>query len=140
MPARGSRCRCPHTYGTMKNQRAVPTRPFALKQPCADCPFRSDRPAFLRRDRAQGIADALEAGSSFSCHKTLLYDDSGRGEPTAKTAFCAGALVTLEKQGAPNQLMQIGERLGLYRPDELNMDAPVYGSLAAWVDAHGSTG
>jgi hypothetical protein len=125
----------------MTNQRAVPKRPFALKQPCADCPFRCDRPAFLSPGRAEEIADALGAGSSLNCHKTLDYgNEKGRGESTAKTAFCVGALVTLEKQRTPNQLMQIGERLGLYRPQEMNLDAPVYGSLPEWVAAHGSSG
>lgn len=120
----------------MTNQRAVPKRPFALQQPCADCPIRSDRPDFLPRDRAEEIAGALESGSSFHCHETLDYrNEESRGEETAQTAFCTGALVTMEKQGAPNQLMQIGERLGLYRPEELNMAAPVYESLDEWVDS-----
>jgi hypothetical protein len=43
----------------------------------------------------------------------------------------------MEKQGLASQMMRMGERLGLYRPEELKMDTPVYGSLDEWVNAHG---
>ena len=33
-------------------------------------------------------------------------------------------------QNAPHQMMRICERLGLYDRTKLNMDAPVFGSLA----------
>jgi hypothetical protein len=48
--------------------------PFALKRPCGNCPFRTDRVPFLSRDRAQEIADSLLDGASFHCHKTLDYE------------------------------------------------------------------
>lgn len=109
-------------------------RPFALKRPCGDCPFRSDRPAFLDRDRAQEIADSLEADASFHCHKTLDYDtEDGSGEVTDSSKHCAGALIILEREESPNQMMRIGERLGMYDRDLLDMDAPVHESLSAWV-------
>lgn len=109
-------------------------RPFALKRPCGNCPFRADRPAFLDRDRAQEIADSLEADASFHCHKTLDYDtEDGSGEVTDSSKHCAGALIILEREESPSQMMRIGERLGMYDRDLLDMDAPVHESLSAWV-------
>jgi len=49
-------------------------------------------------------------------------------------------LIVMERSGIRNQIMQIGQRLGLYDPDELDMDAPVYESLEAWLAAHGAPG
>lgn len=114
---------------------ATPLRPFALVGPCAHCPFRCDRPGFLSQERATRIVEELESGSTFPCHKTIEYDGDGAGERTAKTAFCAGALIILEKQEAPNQAMRMGERLGLYDPSALRMDAPVHDDFDEFIDA-----
>lgn len=66
-------------------------RPFALTRPCGNCPFRSDRQPFLSRDRAQDIADSLEADASFHCHKTLSYEsEDGSAELTESSKHCAG--------------------------------------------------
>jgi hypothetical protein len=112
-------------------------RPFALKRPCGNCPFRTDRTPFLDRERAQDIADSLHADASFHCHKTISYEsEDGTGEVTGESKHCAGALITMEREGFANQMMRIGERLGLYDPAALVMDSPVYDSLADWVAAH----
>jgi hypothetical protein len=112
-------------------------RPFALKRPCGNCPFRSDRAPFLDRDRAQDIADSLEADASFHCHKTNNFDtEDGAPEITVSSKHCAGAMITMEREGRANQMMRIGERLGLYDPSLLDMDSPVYDSLAEWVLTH----
>lgn len=112
-------------------------RPFALKRPCGDCPFRNDRAPFLDRDRAQDIADSLEADASFHCHKTLDYDnEDGTPEVTDASKHCAGALIILEREEKPNQMMRIGERLGMYERHHLDMASPVHESLASWVRAH----
>jgi hypothetical protein len=111
-------------------------RPFALKRPCSNCPFRNDRPGFLDRDRAQEIADSLEAGASFHCHKTLEYsNDDGTATVSEYSKQCAGALILMEREDKPNQMMRIGERLGLYDRDQLDMDAPVHASFHDWIDA-----
>jgi hypothetical protein len=109
-------------------------RPFALKRPCGNCPFRADRAPFLDRNRAQEIADSLEADASFHCHKTLDYDnEDGTPEVTEASKHCAGALIILEREEKPNQMMRIGERLGMYDRNLLDMDAPVHESLSVWV-------
>lgn len=112
-------------------------RPFALNRPCGNCPFRTDRVPFLDRARAQDIADSLAADASFHCHKTLEYEsEDGAGETTEASKHCAGALIILELEDQPNQMMRIGERLGFYDRSGLHMDSPVFPSLAEWVAAH----
>lgn len=110
--------------------------PFTLTSPCANCPFRSDRPFYLSAARAQEIAHSLYEGSTFHCHKTVDYDTED-GEPSIgnRARVCAGALITMEKEGTANQMMRIGERLGLYDRCVLDMDSPVYASLGEWVQA-----
>ena len=49
--------------------------------------------------------------------------------------FCGGALVTLTKMGHQTQMMQIAERLGIWNPADLDMDAPVYEDLDEFVNA-----
>lgn len=109
-----------------------------LEKPCPKCPFRHDIPAYLNKERAEEIADALRGGSEFPCHSTLDYDveDDEPGR-TEKTSFCAGAMTVLEKSEGPNQMMRIMERLGLYNFTKLDMDAPVYDDLDEWIDAQG---
>jgi hypothetical protein len=111
-----------------------------MSSPCADCPFRSDKPPFLRHGRAVEIADMLRGGGHFHCHKTLDYDnDDGEGVVRSESQLCAGALITLERgeRGAmfTSNLVRIFARTG-WNPDELNMKAPVYAGLDAWIAAH----
>lgn len=113
--------------------------PFGLRGPCADCPFRSDKPFHLGPGRRQEIADGLRAGADFPCHKTIDYtahEDEGRGQRTPGTQWCGGALATIERgDEGPNQSMRIGERLGLYDPSRIDPDAPVHDGLDEWVAA-----
>ena len=111
--------------------------PFALKRPCGDCPFRTDRAPFLPEDRARDIAGALHADASFHCHKTLeLGAEEGELEVIASSKHCAGAMIVLEHEDRPNQMMRIAERLGFYDRTALVMDSPVPASLDVWVDLH----
>jgi hypothetical protein len=85
---------------------------FNLKKPCPDCPFLkgSNTNTTLHPARIPGIVRDLLRGSTFQCHKTLGKE---------KAEHCAGALLYLEREEAPNQLMRIAERLGSYDPDML---------------------
>jgi hypothetical protein len=113
---------------------------FALRKPCGDCPFRADKPFHLTPERAKQFADDLANGSGFNCHKTVEFGDTEAGEPVQivreNTNWCAGALITLEKSGLSNQQVRIAQRLGAYDPTRLDMDAPVYPSLSAWVASY----
>lgn len=111
-------------------------------KPCAKCPFRVDRPGFIRPARGREIANALRAGGTFDCHETLDYsrsDEDEDGEPrrTEKTRWCAGALLFMEHAmgGAErNQMVRISQRLGFLGDlAELDRSAPVARSLSEWL-------
>lgn len=107
---------------------------YTLRAPCSNCPFRSDITPFLTEERAEEIADSLEGGATFYCHKTLDYDDM-EGEVTSRSRACAGSMITMERDGQPNQIMRIAERIGMYDPTRLEMDSPVFDSLQEWKEA-----
>ena len=111
-----------------------------MKGPCDNCPFRKDRPFALRHDRAQDIAEGLlKRGESFHCHKTIDYghDCEELDDRPFKydEQFCGGALVVLTRMGHQTQMMQIAERLGIWSPDSLDMNAPVYEDLDEFISA-----
>ncbi len=94
--------------------------------PCDNCPFRSDKPFELRPGRVREIQRSLVRGE-FPCHKTTVLDDEGSDlRETDRSQHCAGALILLEKTNSQSQMMRICERIGLYKPDKLDMKAPVY--------------
>jgi hypothetical protein len=63
-----------------------------MKTPCKDCPFRIDKKPFLHPNRATEIAySAQNPYNSFSCHKTLGYDEDRDGTcVTSESKECAG--------------------------------------------------
>lgn len=98
---------------------------FDLKKPCKDCPFikGSSTNVTLEEGRLSSIVEDIQyRDSSFVCHKTLGYDGK-----TVPEQHCAGALIYLERigrYGRPNQAMRFGERFGLYKREELEIDYP----------------
>jgi hypothetical protein len=105
---------------------------FALRRPCANCPFREDcLRGWLGRERAGEIADTLRDDRTFACHKTTRAGGSSGPEQ-----HCAGALIVLEREGMIPQLARIAGRLGFYDPDALDPDAPVFDSLDDFVEHH----
>ena len=118
---------------------------FKLIRPCAHCPFRTDVPGYLRRERALEIAEAVACGSEFPCHETTVsveeWDGDG-GDMVAdeNSQFCAGALIAMENAGHANQVMRIAERVGVYDAERLDMKAPVVKSLHQFVEHHNSGG
>ena len=94
---------------------------YTMKEPCNACPFLIGS-GFTYHSLTQ------HASGEFACHKTCeLGEDSGTYEPKKKSLHCAGALIFLEKQERPHQMMRICERLGMYDRTKLNMDASVVG-------------
>lgn len=112
--------------------------PYALTHACGNCPFRKDREFYLDPERAVGIAESLRSDEPFQCHKTLDYQEDGP-QVTSRTQACAGALKTLINGGqadiSRNAPMQIAERLGLFVPDQLDPNMPVYDNLDEWVQS-----
>lgn len=98
---------------------------YTMTTPCDNCPF------LKKHRKAYGVERLMEfASGEFHCHKTGILDESdeeGSGEyvPTPDSLACAGMLIFLEKRNAPNQMMRIVERLGLYDRTKLNMKASV---------------
>jgi hypothetical protein len=97
---------------------------FKLTEPCSECPFLKSKAKFYGRRRLNEFAE-----QAFPCHKTaaVVEDDEGSSEFAAKetSQFCAGVLIYCEKRDAPNQMMRIAERLGMYDRTKLNMNAKV---------------
>lgn len=110
---------------------------FKLTRPCANCPFRKGvgENFMLHRERLTEIFEAV----AFQCHKTVDYStDDERPQPGEKPQQCAGLMSLLHREDRPNQIMQVGERLGHFHPDRLEHDA-VYETIADAVRAHGHT-
>lgn len=118
---------------------------YDLRRPCAKCPFRTDIEPFIRAGRAQEIAEHLDRGE-FSCHQTTVDSEDEDGEcervDGPNSQHCAGALIMLEAEGRPSQMMRIAERLKntdgtrMYDPSKLDMAAPVYQSRDEFIAAH----
>jgi len=107
--------------------------PYDMTTPCPECPFRSNRAMYLRAERFEELR---QAEGEFHCHKTTEYDEkTDETYATSKTKVCAGFLIIREHSGEINQLMRIAERLGLYAPGDLDMDADVYNDWDELIEA-----
>lgn len=98
---------------------------YTATKPCADCPFLESNAESYGLERLSQFASG-----DFPCHKTATLvedDDSGVAEfhATKNSVACAGALIFCEKRNAPNQMMRIAERLGMYDHTILDMTSPV---------------
>lgn len=107
-----------------------------LIQPCADCPFRCDKPnqrGWLGEERAEGIIHSLyRRDESFPCHKTTGI----RGK---EEHHCAGAMILMERTGKANQMMRSFERMGFYDRNKLVMDGPVFDTKEQFIAWHGGS-
>lgn len=113
---------------------AKPFRGMGLRRPCKHCPFRSDVPRYLAPERYREIAASLvDRAESFTCHETNDFDDaSGEAIVGPASRACAGAMIWLQHQGRPNQLMQVMGRLGAFDPSRLDLSAPVHNTRAGF--------
>lgn len=100
---------------------------FDLVRPCPQCPFRKDcLKGWLGETRAREIADSLLDGSpgvTFACHETTRFVDGDEGEeyaPLGDEQHCVGAMILIDREEAPNQMLQIAERLGLRDADRID--------------------
>lgn len=103
----------------MKNQ-------FAVKKPCANCPFRKDSKAIeLQPGRREQIIEDLLSGkdSTFHCHKTVYrndgrnHDDEGNYLPV-DVSHCPGAAALARKFGRDTVMVQVASRLGAIAHDQ----------------------
>jgi len=93
---------------------------YKLTTPCKECPF-------LIGSGFTWQSLVAHSSGEFPCHKACNLSDEGVYESKGdRTPHCAGALIFLEKQDKPHQMMRICERLGMYDRTKLDMSAPVY--------------
>lgn len=109
---------------------------FRLQRPCVNCPFRKGQGELFQL-REQRLLDIV-AATSFQCHKTVDYDtdDDCTGRPGDRPQQCAGLMAVLHREGRPNQIMQVAERLGALDPERLDPQHEAYGSLEEVLKAH----
>lgn len=86
---------------------------YGLITPCSNCSFRTDVRPYIRAERAREI---LTANGEFHCHKTIEVgdaivgaDDESWGEvmDDKNAQVCAGFLICLEHDDAPNQMRHV---------------------------------
>ena len=103
---------------------------FNMTKPCRNCPFLTTTLPYISTARAEEITEGVMNDITFTCHKTL-------DKPDREHEHCAGAMIFLEKQNNPNQMMRISQRFGDYDPTCLDMESKVYDSPEAMVRAVG---
>jgi len=84
---------------------------FALKKPCKNCPFTTDKASsilLIKGRREQIIGDLMtQKHTEFVCHKTLKTTKS----------LCAGAVAVCRDKGREMFAASLAVRLGLIEPD-----------------------
>lgn len=68
---------------------------------------------------------------AFQCHKTSAFSDDGEPEAGPNPQQCAGLMAVLAREGEPNQIMQVAQRLGALDPGALD---PLGEAYASWRD------
>lgn len=96
--------------GSVPDRMEADMTKWRMPSPCENCPFNETGPGRVLRDglrpgRFDEILDSLEAGQSFTCHKTV--DDEGHGEKL----MCAGAIAWQEENGCVSQMQRWMERI-----------------------------
>lgn len=93
---------------------------YKLTTPCPECPFLKGSGFKLRSLKAH-------ASGEFACHKACdVNEETGCFESGGeKSPHCAGALIFHMKRGTSTQMMRIANRLGMFDPSKLNMQAEV---------------
>lgn len=111
---------------------------FDLIRPCANCPFRTDHPVYLKAGTARLMVRTVLTGGVFPCHETMIYDaqwaDDGEPQFGVNTQFCAGALIFATLAGR-------GEALRFFKgfgfdPARLDLQAPVCKSRRELMATH----
>jgi hypothetical protein len=105
---------------------------FKLKTPCVTCPFKKGVGSRFRLHPER--LTEIFAAPAFQCHKTVDYSDD-EPAPGDKPQQCAGLMGLLLNADEPNQIMQVGMRLGGFDPDQIDR-TQCYQTLADARRAH----
>ena len=108
---------------------------FDLRRPCVNCPFRKGQGQYFQLD--QDFLRGLRNAPAFQCHKTVDYDadPDTRERQGEHPQQCAGLMSILHREGTPNTIMQVGQRLGHFDPDKLD-HSDAYASMQDALAAH----
>lgn len=116
---------------------------FKLTKMCGgSCPFGKQSPqGMIRRERAEEIAQSINNGSSFQCHKTVEYTDDedqfgNQIVDDTNSAYCAGAILVQENQKQLGDNLSLARALGLYNPDKMTGHDEAFMSFKAFIDYH----
>lgn len=109
---------------------------MSRREPCNNCPFRSDIPCHLSAGKVQSILDALLGDDGFTCHKTT----AATGKPFGQDKACIGAAIFLEHVRAGGCRANLAFRLREswlkeFHREELKMDAPIFTDVETFVAA-----
>jgi len=109
---------------------------FDLKQPCNNCPFRKDHGHTFALGSAR--LREIKTATAFQCHKTVDYDnyDDDEKRSGARPQQCAGLMAVLLRDGSPNNIMQIAQRIGGIDFSGLDPKREAYESWADVIAAH----
>jgi len=103
-------------------------RYFALKKPCANCPFLKEGGIELNEGRLNDIKSTLLNNSfaSFECHKTTYATGGEMSEcgehyhASGKESHCAGATAFLIANGTSNVYMRLAFSGGQIKPSDFD--------------------
>ena len=117
-----------------------------MKQPCANCPFRSDIPfRGLTEGRVRSIVSSLHNDGLFPCHKTVNYSGSDEGSVTRDSKACIGSAIFMENTASEsggvfaNVQYRMRARCEEFNQDDLKSNpVPVYTSLKAFLEGASS--
>ena len=99
-----------------------------MKQPCRNCPFRSDRIFLLGEERRLEIAHSIFKDADFPCHKTFGEMEEYHENPW-KAKRCTGAAIFLEHARSGGLLRNLAFRFAVMWKEidieKLDMSFPV---------------
>lgn len=96
---------------------------FALRRPCANCPFKRENGGRFRLsyDRLTEILTA----PAFQCHCTVDYSEDAPSQGD-NPQQCVGWIATLAALGFEPQIVQVGRRMGVFSYDWIE---PAFGQV-----------
>lgn len=106
---------------------------FDLKRPCTNCPFRIGTGSKFRLHPER--LEEIRTASAFQCHKTVDYseDEPGSGD---RPQQCAGLMSVMNREETPNQIMRVGQRVGVLDVSALDPAGEAYASWEDVLNAH----
>lgn len=123
------------------DRTAQPTPPqvkrppqFEQRRACPECPFRWDSAIRVSPPHLQEILASLGERHPFPCHTSTR--NSSRPLNHSGSRYCVGAMRYALARGEPGVHMLLAVELGLWSPDELSTDEPIFEDEDALLSFH----